>query len=128
MAKMKLFLKKAWVWLKHYWYIPALLIYTIVLWVFFRRSTNNLLEVLSVTKESYEKEIQVLKSTHEKELQKREEIVLLYQETLKNIENEFNIETKELSSKKQKEIKKIVEENREDPTALAEEMKRLFGV
>ena len=81
-----------------------------------------------MTKESYEKEIQVLKNTHEKELQKREEIVLLYQETLKNIENEFNIETKELSSKKQKEIKKIVEENREDPTALAEEMKRLFGV
>ena len=125
---MKLFLKKAWVWLKHYWYIPALLIYTIVLWVFFRRSNNRLLEVLDITKESYEKEIQVMKSAHEKEIQKREEIVLLYQETLKNIENEFNIKTKELSSKKQKEIKKIVEENREDPSVLAEEMKKLFGV
>ncbi len=69
-----------------------------------------------------------MKSAHEKEIQKREEIVLLYQETLKNIENEFNIKTKELSSKKQKEIKKIVEENREDPSVLAEEMKKLFGV
>tara|TARA_R100000808_G_scaffold17273_1_gene38312 strand:- start:367 stop:753 length:387 start_codon:yes stop_codon:yes gene_type:complete len=128
MVRMKLFLKKAWVWLKHYWYIPALLIYTIVLWVFFRRSNNRLLEVLDITKESYEKEIQVMKSAHEKEIQKREEIVLLYQETLKNIENEFNIKTKELSSKKQKEIKKIVEENREDPSVLAEEMKKLFGV
>jgi hypothetical protein len=124
----KLFLKKAWVWLRHYWYIPALVIYTLVLWAFFRRSNNNLLKVLSITKDSYEKEIQVIKSTHEKELQKREEIVFLYQETLKKLETEFSIKTKDLSIKKQKEIKKLVEENKEDPSNLAEEMKKLFGV
>jgi len=123
-----LFLKKAWVWLRHYWYIPALVIYTLVLWAFFRRSNNNLLKVLSITKDSYEKEIQVIKSTHEKELQKREEIVFLYQETLKKLETEFSIKTKDLSIKKQKEIKKLVEENKEDPSNLAEEMKKLFGV
>lgn len=123
-----MFLKKAWVWLRHYWYIPALVIYTLVLWAFFRRSNNNLLKVLSITKDSYEKEIQVIKSTHEKELQKREEIVFLYQETLKKLETEFSIKTKDLSIKKQKEIKKLVEENKEDPSNLAEEMKKLFGV
>ena len=123
-----MFFKKAWVWLKHYWYIPALIIYTLVLWGFFRKSNSNLLEVLSLTKDSYEKEIQVIKSTHEKELQKREEIVFLYQETLKKLEAEFSIKTKDLSIKKQKEIKKLVEENKEDPSNLAEEMKKLFGV
>ena len=84
--------------------------------------------MLSITKDSYEKEIQVIKSTHEKELQKREEIVFLYQETLKKLETEFSIKTKDLSIKKQKEIKKLVEENKEDPSNLAEEMKKLFGV
>ena len=84
--------------------------------------------MLSLTKDSYEKEIQVIKSTHEKELQKREEIVFLYQETLKKLEAEFSIKTKDLSIKKQKEIKKLVEENKEDPSNLAEEMKKLFGV
>jgi hypothetical protein len=123
-----LFIKKAWVWIRHYWYIPALLIYTIILWLFFRKSNNKLLEVLSITKDSYKKEVHAINTAHKKELKKREEIVLLYQETLKNIENEYNIKIKELSSKRQKEIKKIVEENREDPSVLAKEMKKLFGV
>jgi len=102
-----MFWKKAWVWIKHYWYIPAVLIYTIVLWIIFRRSNANVLKVLDITKESYQKEIEVIKTAHEKELQQREEIVLVYQETLKNLEKEHTIKVDELSKKKKKEIPKV---------------------
>ena len=33
----KKFLKKVWVWLRHNWYAPFLVVYTIALWIFFRR-------------------------------------------------------------------------------------------
>ncbi len=123
-----MFWKKAWTWIKHYWYIPAVLIYTIVLWLVFRRSSANVLEVLDITKESYKKEIEAMKLAHEKELERREEIVLIYQETLKNLEKEHNIKVDELSKKKKKEIHKLVDEHKNDPSVLAEEMKRLFEV
>jgi len=123
-----MFWKKAWVWIKHYWYIPAVLIYTIVLWIIFRRSNANVLKVLDITKESYQKEIEVIKTAHEKELQQREEIVLVYQETLKNLEKEHTIKVDELSKKKKKEIQNLVSEHKDDPSVLAEEMKKLFEV
>ena len=123
-----MFFKKVWAWLKNYWYVPALLIYTIALWVFFRKSNTNLIKVLDIAKESYQKEIEAIKLAHEKELERREEIVLVYQETLKNLEKEHNIKVDELSSKKQEEIQKLVSEHKNDPAALAEEMKRLFGI
>ncbi len=69
-----------------------------------------------------------MKLAHEKELERREEIVLIYQETLKNLEKEHNIKVDELSKKKKKEIHKLVDEHKNDPSVLAEEMKRLFEV
>jgi len=121
-------LKKAWVWVKHYWYIPAVLAYTIVLWLVFRRSNDNALKVLSVAKESYKKEIEAMKSAHQKELAKREKIVLVYQETLKNLEEEHNIKISALTKKKRKEIEKLIDVHEENPDAIADEMKKLFGV
>jgi len=38
----KAFLKKAWTWLKHNWYVPAILIYTLLLWILFRRKDEAL--------------------------------------------------------------------------------------
>ena len=49
-------LKKAWVWIRHNWYVPAVLIYTLVLWLFFRRKGSALL-VLEERNESYKKQI-----------------------------------------------------------------------
>ena len=119
--------KKSWAWCKHNWKFLVGLIIPFLVCLLARRKFNAK-EISDRIKDDYEKEIQVIKSTHEKELQKREEIVFLYQETLKKLETEFSIKTKDLSIKKQKEIKKLVEENKEDPSNLAEEMKKLFGV
>tara|TARA_R100000152_G_C6781599_1_gene216458 strand:+ start:5552 stop:5929 length:378 start_codon:yes stop_codon:yes gene_type:complete len=121
-------IKKIWTWIKHYWYIPAVLVYTIVLWLVFRKSNANALKVLDIAKESYRKELETVKLAHEKELAKREEIVMIYQETLKNLEKEHNIKVSELSKKKRREIENLVKNHNENPDAIAEEMKKLFGV
>ena len=122
------FWKKAWVWIKNYWYIPAVLVYTISIWLFFRKSNKNLTKMLQISKESYQKEISAINEAREKEAEEKEKILLAYQETLKKLEKEHNVKVEDLSSKKKKEIKNLVEENKENPDALAKVMKELFGV
>ena len=123
-----LFWKKAWVWLKHHWYIPALLFYTLIMWLVFRRRNDNLVKLFDVTKESYEKQIQALNEAHQLEIQKREKLLSSYQEALKTIEKEYNIKLKDLDRKKRVEVENLSKDFEKDPSVLVDEMKELFGV
>ena len=58
---LKLSLKKVWTWLKNYWHVPMVCLWTVVVWAFSRRNTAAGLEVLATSKESYEAQIEVLK-------------------------------------------------------------------
>tara|TARA_R100000008_G_scaffold79951_1_gene62005 strand:- start:32 stop:415 length:384 start_codon:yes stop_codon:yes gene_type:complete len=124
----KIFWQKVWVWIKNYWYLPALLVYTIVLWIFFRKKANNLVKLFDITKESYEKQIEALNKAHEEEIKKRNQLISTYQETLKSIEEEHNVKLNDLDSKKRKEIDKLSKNFEKDPEDLAKEMRKLFGV
>ena len=125
---MKIFLKKVWVWIKNYWYIPALLVYTLVLWLFFRKKNERILELFEISKESYQKEIDAINAAHMAEIEKKEKIVQSYTEALKKIELEYNIELEKLGKEEKKEISELVTKFHDSPDELAEEMKRLFGV
>ena len=50
-------LKKVWVWIKNYWQVPAVLFYTLIMWLVFRKNNTAALEVLDIRKESYKKQI-----------------------------------------------------------------------
>ena len=52
-------LKKAWTWTKHNWYAPLVVIYTLALWVLFRRK-DKAREVLEIRAKSYEEQIKEL--------------------------------------------------------------------
>jgi hypothetical protein len=125
---MKIFLKKAWAWIKNYWYVPALLIYTIVLWAVFRKKNERILELFEISKESYQKEIDVINAAHLAEIEKKQKIVESYTEALKKLELEYNIELEKLGKEEKKEVSKLVAKFHDSPDELAEEMKRLFGV
>jgi len=122
------YLKKAWAWIKNYWYVPALLIYTIALWIVFRKKNERILELFEISKNSYQKEIEAINAAHVAELENKELIIKSYTEALKKIELEYNIEVEKLDKKEKKEISKLVAKFHSEPDALAEEMKKLFGV
>ena len=71
---LKSFLKKAWVWLKHNWYVPAVLLYTLVLWLLFRKK-DKALEVLEIRSESYKKQIEAINNIHKEEIEKKDKIL-----------------------------------------------------
>ena len=123
----KLAAKKVWVWTKNYWHIPALLIYTLVMWIMFRRDSAVILQVLNNARNSYESQIKVLSDTHEKEIQKRDEILKRYQETIEKLEEDRKRKNEELLNKEKKLVKELAEKYHSDPEAYAREIADKFG-
>ena len=115
---LKKFFKKGWAFLKHNWYVPAILIYTLFLWVIFRRK-DAAFEVLKIRNDSYKAQIEAINKAHTDEIEKRNKILEKYNEVVTRIEEERSIDEKELDSKKKKEVKKIVEKYYDKPDELA---------
>ena len=113
----KLF-KKGWAFLKHNWYVPAVLIYTLFLWVVFRRK-DAAFEVLKIRNDSYEAQIEAINKSHTEEIEKRNKILEKYNEVVTKIEEGHAAAEKELDGKKKKEVKKMVEKYYDKPDELA---------
>ena len=121
-------LKKAWSWVRNYWYVPVLLAYTFILMVVFRRDGIQVLEVLNASKESHRKQVDVLNKTHAAEIQKREEIVKRYNEIMEDIETNHDNEMVKLNEDKKKRVKDLVTRHHDDPEQLTQLLKLTFGI
>ena len=75
----------------------------------------------------YKKQIEAIDGAHKEEIAKRNAIIEEYTKIIEAIEKEYDLEKKALETKKKKEVKKLVEENIEDPKALAEMISEEFG-
>jgi len=122
----KKILKKTWTWLKHNWYVPLVVVYTLVLWLLFRKGSEAK-RVLEIRSESYEEQINAINKAHKEEIQKRDEILRKYDETIKKIEEEFEKKNEELDNKKRKSVKELVKKYYNEPDALAEMIAEEFG-
>ena len=118
--------KKLWVWLKKNWAAPVVVIYTLILWLVFRRG-DVAYEVLKTRDESYKKQIKAITDAHEEEIQKRNDVISKYTEIINALENEHKEKQIVLEKQKKKEIKKIVEEYHDNPEGLAKIMSEKFG-
>ena len=122
-----LFMKKAWTWLKEYWKIPAIIVYTIVMAVVFRRNTQALKETLEVRKESYEAQIKTLKVLHEEEILKRDGLIEEYQKVVEKLEFEFKKRNKILEEDHKEKIRKIIVESKKNPDEIKKKIQSMFG-
>ncbi len=123
----KTFLKKTWIWLKHNWMVPFVLIYTIVLWLVFRRK-DAAYKVLEERNSSYKKQIDAINEIHQEEINKRNKILEKYNTILKNLEIQYQKDNKELDKEKKREIKKLVEKYNEKPDELAKVLAEKYGL
>jgi len=123
----KVFWKKAWTWLKHYWYWPVIIILLIFSVTTGARSREKLFGLLAKQKENYEKEIQVIKEVTEETDKKKTEIFTRHVEEIEKIEEEHDIKLEELEEEKQKELAEIIEENKNSPDKLAEEVAKILS-
>jgi len=122
----KKILKKVWVWLKHNWKAPFVVLVALFTWLVLRKK-NVAEQILKVREASYKAQIDAIDKAHKEEIQKRDEILKKYSETITRLEEEFAKDNKELDAKKKKSVKEIVEKYYDNPDALAKMIGKRFG-
>ena len=127
LLKTKTFFKKAWVWLKHNWKVPLIILYTLALWFLFRKK-DAAYQVLEERNNSYKKQIDAINEIHDEEIVRRNKILEKYNDILKELEERYKRDNLELDKKKKKEIKKLVEEYNEKPDELAKLLAERYGL
>ena len=120
-------LKKTWTWLRHNWYVPAVIIYTLVLWFLFKNKAGAL-KVLEIRSKSYESQIKTIEEAHKKEIEARDQILKNYDNILTQLEKDYEEKNMKLNTKKKKEIKKIVKEFNDRPDDLAKILAERYGI
>ena len=123
----KAFLKKVWIVVKHYWYVPAVIIYTLALWFLFNKK-EAAFKVLEARSESFDKQIKAVDIIHAEELETRDRIAKKYTETIDLIEEKYTETKEELTEKKKKRIKEIVEKHHSNTVSLAYLLGREFDI
>jgi len=122
-----LFWKKAWIWIKHYWYWPVIIV--LFLFSMFSGSSvkDKLFELLFKQRENYEKELQIIKETSEEADKKKTGIFKEHKEELEKIEKEHDVRIEELEKEKREELATTIEENKDKPEKLAEEIAKILS-
>tara|TARA_Y100000310_G_C20278233_1_gene621318 strand:- start:102 stop:509 length:408 start_codon:yes stop_codon:yes gene_type:complete len=122
-----LFWKKVWVWVKHHWYVPVIII---LLFGFSLTKSNiksKLYKLLTDQKDLYEKEKDLIeKTSKEKELEK-DLARKRHEELVRRLEEEYNIELEKLKRDKQKELANLTEEYRDSEEELAKRIAAALG-
>ena len=122
-----IFWKKVWIWLKHYWYWPVIIVLLVFSVVSGASSRKKVFELLDKQKEDYEKEIRIIKETTEEADKKKTEIFTEHIKEIEKIEEEHNIKLEDLEEEKQKELIETIEVNKDSPDKLAEEIAKILS-
>ena len=114
-----LFWKKAWVWIKHHWYLPVILVLLLFAVFAGRTARSRIFDLMSKQRDQYKKEVEVVVKANEEKTEKQKQLFERHQETEKKIEEEFNVKIENLEEEKKKEIAKIVKDHGDDTERLA---------
>lgn len=88
------FWKKLWTWLKHYWYLPVILLLLVVAIVSRSKSKEKIFDLLDKQRESYEKEIQIVKEVSEEASKEKTTIAEEYVEEIKKLKRNIVLKLK----------------------------------
>ncbi len=128
LVAIKLMLSKVWIFTKNYWYIPFVLIVFSIAAIMFRSNNEKMIQMLKNSIQNYEKEINILKESHKKEMEMREELLDQYNDIIGELEKQYQDKQEELDDKKKEEVKELVKKYENDNETLAKELSEKFGV
>ena len=119
--------KKVWIWIKHHWYIPVILVLVLACIFIGKGVKNKYFDIRMQSRENYKKEIEIINKNNAEERQKTLGAIERHQENLVKIENDFNTKMKELPKKEKKEVEAIVKKFDNNPDKMAKEIADILG-
>ena len=124
----KLFFKKTWLFLKEYWQIPFMFLWTAITVVLTRRNTAALKDVIAAKQESHKKEVETLEKIHSDEIMKLKGAQKEYLKTIEQLEAKFKQQKIELTKKQTEDVKKIVLKSKGNPEEIIRKIENDFGI
>jgi len=122
----KTFLKKVAAWCKKYWQILVGASIPIVIWLL-TRDSSEVDKVLENARENHKKEIDMINNSHNEEIEKRDAAQQKYFQIIKSIEKKYKEDQKDLDVAKQKEIKRILDQHKDNPDEITRRISELTG-
>ena len=123
----KLYMKKGWLWCKHHWKIAVVAAWTLVIWIVARKNVSAYAKVLDTTIESYKKEVEVLESTHNAEIEKRNEAIQKHNEALTKLEQHYDRSLDCLTVEKRARYLELITMFDQDPEFVNKAITEEFG-
>ena len=117
----KLWLSKAWLWIKKNWQIASIVVLSLLVALLLRRDKKTVTESLKIAQESYKNQIDALNESYEKEEQRRAEADENYRNTVEKIEKDYLKEKRKLNSRERKRLQQLLDSSPDDLDQLIEE-------
>ena len=124
----KTWASKSWSWLKHNWKIPLLLAWSVMVFIFSRRNSEALQQVIELNKESHKQEIEAINRAHKDEIIKLRNLQLKYKDAISKLQKEFDKQNEELSEKHIEDVKEIVIKSKGNPEEIIRKIEDDFGI
>lgn len=121
-------LKKVLAFLKHYWYIPLVAVAAIVL--YFVAKKQKLVDWGKILKEAqtaHHDEVQAIERANKDQIDATNAAIRRAQYAEEQIRAEYERNLRDLDAAKEKRIKKIIKQLKDDPKALADELEKETG-
>ena len=125
-SAIKSFFQKVWSWVKRNWKFVTGLTIPVVVWLLTRRSVD-MSEIIERISGDYEREIDIIETAHSDKILAHKEATERYHETVGEVEIRYRAANRELGKKKQKEIAKLIKDNKDDPDEITRKLAELTG-
>lgn len=124
-------MKVAGTWIKGNFILILLLVGLIYAFLFVKRKTdlyNQLLKEFRDQQTQNKQQLEDMRKVQQEQIQKQQEIDKKYHEVLEKIEKDYQGKLAALTTDKEKELRRVIEKNQDDPGAMATEINSLFGI
>jgi len=120
-------LKKAWSWLKAYWYWPVIAVLGIITLVMTRKPPTWVFDMMKKNREFMEDEHAAIDSAEAAAAEAKFAAEDRFNEVVEEIEKNHAERKADLDKKKEREIRKIIKDTKNDPSAITNEIAERFG-
>ena len=133
LLKLKLAVKKAWLWAKKFWWaiILGLLFLVVALVGMLTRNgayLASLLDLMDAKRDAHEQEMEELKHIREAENDEKSKRLAEHQKKMAELQEEFIKRGETLDAEKEAELKRMVDKGYNDPEKLARDIAEAFGL
>jgi len=120
------FWKKAWVWLKNYWYFPVIAILALALFLSGKGRNNKLFDLMEGQREKYKQEIETINKANAEKDKKKAEAIKANKEKIREIEEQFDIKVDQLERHKEIELEETIKKYENNPDELARKIAEIL--